>query len=237
MYSINRNIKNIQCIKCDQIYLIDDFFTGCPKCLSKGEPSSISFNYQNLIVDFHQSSSKFSKVLPFINYPSIGEGNTPVIKMKKLGEELGVENLWIKNEGQNPTGSHKDRFSPFVVARAKSLGYETVAVASTGNAGVSIATYAAVASMKCVVLATNEINPIWQQAIERTGAEIIYKEKPMDRWEHIQRKVLQQEWYPATNFINPPVGSNPFGIQGFRVGIVIFIVLKLHSLKIIESIL
>src|SRR5690606_11812139 len=58
---------------------------------------------------------------------------------------------------------------------------------------------------------------IWKQAIQNTGAEIIYKDDPMDRWEHMQRYVMRNEWYPATNFINPPVGSNPFGVQGLKI--------------------
>lgn len=217
MYKINTNIECVECIKCNHRYSLKDFFTGCPRCLDEGEPSSVSFNYKDFKIDNKQSGlKKYTEVLPYIDFPTIGEGNTPTIRMKRLGDDLGLENLWIKNEAQNPTGSHKDRFSPFVVARAKSMGFETVAVASSGNAGVSIATYSAVANLKCVVLTTKNMNPIWKQAIEQTGAEIIYKDKPMDRWEHIQRNVLRNDWYPATNFINPPVGSNPFGLQGLK---------------------
>lgn len=217
MYKINANLECVECIRCNHTYSLKDFFTGCPRCLDKGMPSSVSFNYKDLKFDYNKSGfTKYTEVLPYIDFPTIGEGNTPTVRMERLGDELGLKNLWIKNEGQNPTGSHKDRFSPFVVARAKSIGFETVAVSSSGNAGVSIATYSAVANLKCVVLTTKNINPIWKQAIEQTGAEIIYKDKPMDRWEHLQRNVLRNEWYPATNFINPPVGSNPFGVQGLK---------------------
>lgn len=217
MYKINPNVECIECIKCKHRYSLKDFFTGCPKCFEKGKPSSVSFKYKNFKLKYNQSGfKKYVDVLPYVNFPTIGEGNTPTVRLERLGEELGLKNLWIKNEGQNPTGSHKDRYSPFVVARAKSIGFETVAVASSGNAGVSIATYSAAANLKCVVLTTKNINPIWRQAIEQTGAEIIYKDKPMDRWKHLQRNVLNKEWYPATNFINPPVGSNPFGVQGLK---------------------
>ncbi|MBC5636999.1 pyridoxal-phosphate dependent enzyme [Ornithinibacillus sp. BX22] len=217
MYKINPNVECIECIKCYHRYPLKDYFIGCPRCFEKGKPSSVSLNYKNFNLNNNQSGfKKYTDVLPYLDFPTIGEGSTPTVRMKRLGDELGLENLWIKNEGQNPTGSHKDRYSPFVVARAISLGFETVAVASSGNAGVSIATYSAAANLKCVVLTTKNMNPIWKQAIVQTGAEIIYKDKPMDRWEHLQRYVLRNEWYPATNFINPPVGSNPFGVQGLK---------------------
>lgn len=217
MYTINKNIECIECIKCKHTFSLNDYFTGCPECFAKGEPASVSFNYNSFKIDFSNFGlSRYANNLPYLDFPTIGEGNTPLVRMKRLGDELGLRNLWVKNEGQNPTGSHKDRFSPFVIARAKSMGFDTVAVASSGNAGTSIAAYSAAANLRCVVLTTKNINPIWKQAIEQTGAKIIYKEKPMDRWEHLKNKVLSNKWFPATNFINPPVGSNPFGVQGLK---------------------
>ncbi|MEK5038373.1 pyridoxal-phosphate dependent enzyme [Sporosarcina sp. FSL K6-3457] len=155
-------------------------------------------------------------MLPYKDFPTIGEGNTPMIQVKNLCEELGLKNLWIKNEGQNPTGSHKDRMSPLIIARAKSIGMESVAVASSGNAGASIAAYAAAGDVECIVLTTESMNPIWKQAIEKTGATIVYTKEAMKRWELMKGNVENGIWYPATNFINPPVGSNPFGVQGYK---------------------
>jgi threonine synthase len=217
LYNLNENIKYMECIKCSTAFTVNDYFKGCPNCLKQGEPSSISFSYKSVHIKREEIRlNRYTEMLPFINFPTIGEGGTPNIRINKLGEELGLKDLWIKNEGQNPTGSHKDRMSPFVIARAKSIGMKTVAVASSGNAGTSVAAYAAADNMECVVLTTEKINPIWKQAIEKTGAKIIYKKEAMERWNHMQRMVEKGEWYPATNFMSPPVGSNPFGVQGYK---------------------
>lgn len=217
MNSLNENVQHLECIRCQSIYPINDYYTGCPQCLQTGKPASLSFTYKTFEINRKKTGlSRFSKMLPYQTMPSLGEGSTPNIHMKDLGEEIGIKSLWVKNEGQNPTGSHKDRMSPLVIARAKATKKEAVAVASSGNAGVSIATYAAAAKLKCIVLTTKTLNPIWQQAIEITGTELIFKEKAMDRWSHMKEKVKSGEWYSATNFINPPVGSNPFGVQGYK---------------------
>lgn len=56
----------------------------------------------------------------------------------------------------------------------------------------------------------------WRQAIANTGARIVTFPHPMDRWHYVERVVSQKGYYPATNFIVPPVGSNPYGVQGYK---------------------
>ena len=65
-------------------------------------------------------------------------GGTPVLTPIKLGEELGIKKLWIKDEGRNPSASFKDRASAIVVARTRELKSEIVVTASTGNAGAAL---------------------------------------------------------------------------------------------------
>ncbi|WP_352529677.1 pyridoxal-phosphate dependent enzyme [Mesorhizobium sp. M0060] len=60
-------------------------------------------------------------------HPTLGEGNTPVVRLEGLATEIGIRALSLKNEGANPTGSHKDRMSRFVVQRALEIGASTVA--------------------------------------------------------------------------------------------------------------
>jgi threonine synthase len=75
--------------------------------------------------------------------PPLPVGGTPLVPARRLGETLGVAQLFIKNDSLNPTGSLKDRASALVLARAAELGVERVTVASTGNAGSSLAGLAA----------------------------------------------------------------------------------------------
>ena len=124
--------------------------------------------------------------------------------------------MWVKNEGQSPTGSHKDRMSPFVVARAAATGRRTVAAASNGNAAVSLAAYAAAAGLDCAIVATKTIGAAWKRALDLLGVELVVTPTSRDRWDHLRKKVRDGAWYPATNYLAPPVGSNPFGVQGYK---------------------
>jgi threonine synthase len=83
---------------------------------------------------------------------SLGEGSTPLIHAKRLGERIGVPNLYLKNDTLLPTGSLKDRSNSVGISVAKELGFTTAAVMSTGNAAASVAAYSAAAGIKSVVM-------------------------------------------------------------------------------------
>jgi threonine synthase len=80
------------------------------------------------------------------------EGGTPLIRCRNLEDQLGLEDLWIKFDGMNPTGSFKDRGMTVGISKAKELGMRIVTCASTGNTSASLAAYAGLAGLKCVVL-------------------------------------------------------------------------------------
>ena len=77
------------------------------------------------------------------NIVSLGEGMTPLLAAQRVGAELGLANLWIKDESQLPTGSFKSRGLAMAVSRAKELGVERLAIPTAGNAGGALAAYAA----------------------------------------------------------------------------------------------
>ena len=84
---------------------------------------------------------------------SLHEGNTPLIPLTNLAKKLNIPiNWYVKFEGQNPTGSFKDRGMTMAITKAKEAGSEIVICASTGNTSASAAAYAAKANMKCIVL-------------------------------------------------------------------------------------
>ena len=98
---------------------------------------------------------RYAPVLPVRKPPSIvslGEGMTPLIHARRLGERLGAGNLWIKDEGPNPTASFKARGISCAVSMAVELGISGVAVRSEGNAASAVAAYAAAAGMEAQVL-------------------------------------------------------------------------------------
>ena len=97
---------------------------------------------------------RYSRVLPIedgITPVTINEGNTPLIPLDKIATDTGLK-LFVKNEGQNPTGSFKDRGMTVAVTRAKSIGARTLICASTGNTSASAAAYGSRGGMKVIVL-------------------------------------------------------------------------------------
>lgn len=219
MYEWNRLVDQFTCLRCEHEYVPDDYLTGCPDCLELGYPVSLQVMYdQNVPWKINTSARgmfRYVDRLPYRTFPTLGEGGTPIIELNGVENELGVPRVWIKNEGQNPTGSHKDRMSPLVVARAVSLNRSTVIAASSGNAGASLAAYAAAAGISCKIVTTPQIHDLWEKAIRITGAEMIKVSDSLERWEMVKRLVEEEDVYPATNYHVPPVGSNLFGVQGY----------------------
>ena len=94
---------------------------------------------------------RYAPVLP-VSQPaaivSLGEGLTPLVRAQRLGREIGSENLWVKDEGINPTGSFKARGLSCAVSMAVELGIKKVAIPSAGNAASAMAAYAAAAGIE-----------------------------------------------------------------------------------------
>ena len=94
---------------------------------------------------------RYEEVLPGGIPVTLGEGKTPLIHARRLGDRLGLANLYIKDEGQNPTNSFKARGLAAAVSVATTLGVTTIALTTAGNAGGAAAAYAARADLNCVV--------------------------------------------------------------------------------------
>ena len=209
---LNPRVVGFRCIRCGAGLPVADYFEGCPACLKQERPASLAVTYREFPASLHQ----LADWQVYSQHVTLGEGDTPLVPLDDLASEAGVRTLHLKNEGANPTGSHKDRMSRFVVQRALDAGASTVAAASSGNAGVSLAAYAAKAGLGCVVVTTTEMNPNWRRAIEMHGATLLAAATPERRWEVLGDRVRSGEWFPATNFSLPAVGSNPFGVDGYR---------------------
>jgi threonine synthase len=149
-----------ECINCKATYSVDEIVYFCKKC---GDILEIKFDGTEL-ADAAKTSDWKTKPLgvwryrPFMpiheatQLVTLGEGGTGLHRSVKLGEELGLKNLYVKNEGENPTGSFKDRGMTVGVTKAVELGVRHVICASTGNTSAALAAYAARAGIKCTVL-------------------------------------------------------------------------------------
>jgi threonine synthase len=137
---------------------------------------------------------------------SLGEGATPLVQARRLGATLGLRHLYLKVEGQNPTGSFKDRGMVVAVAKALESGARSVICASTGNTSASAAAYAAAAGLECIV-----VLPAGRIAIGKLlqalvfGARVISVRGNFDAALRVVRALSEQDDHPVTlvNSINP----------------------------------
>jgi threonine synthase len=134
---------------------------------------------------------------------SLNEGNTPLIPLPRLSEELGIE-LYVKVEGANPTGSFKDRGMVMAVAKAKEAGSHTIICASTGNTSASAAAYAARAGMRCIVVIPNGKIAMGKlaQAV-MYGAEIFAIDGNFDEALKMVRRLSDMAPITLVNSVNP----------------------------------
>lgn len=158
----------LQCIDCGQQYPIDQVIYACESCLGlldvkhdfshlKTRVSSELFDGRlgSLSAPFNSGVWRFRE----LTYPGIAddqivsrmEGNTNLYHLPRVEKYAGVDTLYLKHEGENPTGSFKDRGMTTGVTQARILGMERVACASTGNTSASMASYAAHAGMQGII--------------------------------------------------------------------------------------
>ena len=203
----NSKISGLFCPRCNERYPIDDYFKGCPKCFKNKHPSSLTLMYED-------DSSSY---LPyhFSSISLLGEGKTPISKSEKVSKAVNIDELYFKHEFQNPSGSHKDRMSKYAIARAKQRDYSLVVGASSGNAAVSIALYANYYDIECRIYSTHSMSSSFRNALEKLGTELILTPTEMDRWVRMSEDT-EAGAFPITNYVDPPVGSNPFGVQGYK---------------------
>jgi threonine synthase len=150
---------------------------------------------------------RYSELLaePEERFPiSLGEGGTPLIAARRLGQELGLERLFLKFEGTNPTGSFKDRGMVLAVNRAVSGGASAVVCASTGNTSASAAAYAAAAGLPCHVVlpAGNVARGKLAQALA-AGARLVMVDGNFDEALAAVRRLGEEGAAAVVNSINP----------------------------------
>jgi threonine synthase len=141
---------------------------------------------------------------------TLGEGGTGLHACSRIASDMGLKDLYVKNEGENPTGSFKDRGMTVGVSKAVELGADSVMCASTGNTSASLAAYSARAGLKCYVLipAGKIAGGKLAQAVVH-GAEIVEVEGDFDDAMRIVLDISRQRGSPY--LLN---SVNPFRIEG-----------------------
>jgi threonine synthase len=149
--------------------------------------------------------------------PDLGEGDTPLVRSRRLGESIGLRNLFFKEEGCNPTGAFKDRAASLAAALALETGAKGVLTASSGNAAAALSAYAAAAGLKCLLLLEPEAPPAKLRQMLTTGALVlpvagVFSHGPDAAADLILRVAAKLHYYPA--FAWAPV--NPYLVEAMK---------------------
>jgi len=201
-------MHDLRCIECGATYSGDEVIYTCMEC---GGLLDVIYDYDKILLTKKELSKqtlsvwKYRDLLPIRREPvTLQEGGTQLYRLERLAEDMGAEEVYVKHEGMNPTGSFKDRGMTVGVTKAIELGMSTVACASTGNTSASLAIYAAKAGMPAVVLL-----PAGKVALGKVaqalmhGAKVLTIRGNFDEALQIVRDLCTKEDFYLLNSINP----------------------------------
>jgi len=173
-------LTHLECSMCGQSLKADHLWNLCPDCkkplLARYdlEAARDAINPEG-IVGREPNLWRYREFLP-VRDPShvlcLGEGFTPLIKADRLGQAVGSDNLFIKDEGLNPTGSFKARGLGVAVSRAKELGVVALSIPSAGNAAGALSAYAALAGIPAYVFLPRDVPQPFVAECRALGAEV-----------------------------------------------------------------
>ena len=157
------NVQSLRCKECGRDYPQEPIYV-CDFCFG---PLEVNYDYDAIAKNLSRESIqdgpltiwRYDELLPASrdNAVNIGAGMTPLLKADNLGKELGLNNLWIKNDAANPTHSFKDRVVSVAATKAVEFDFDTIACASTGNLAGATAAHGAKAGMKTMVFIPSDL--------------------------------------------------------------------------------
>ncbi len=209
-------LKDLQCPKCFKSYNATQLHNLC-EC---GAPLLVRYELGKLKkdFDFHVWSSRpkdlwrYWELLPLEfreNMVSLGEGGTPVLPMPEIGRFYGLKELYLKDEGSNPTDTFKARGAAVGVSKAKELGVKTLAMPSAGNAGGAWAAYAARAGLNMIVAMPEDAPRSNQAECVACGAQTyLVKGLISDAGKIIHEGSQKYGWFEAATL------KEPYRIEG-----------------------
>jgi threonine synthase len=208
------SIKALKCRECGKEYE-PQFRYVCEECFGP-----LDVTYREISVNRHTFESRektywrYFELLPIAdkaNVVSLNAGLTPLQNADKLGERLGLKNLFIKNDSVNPTFSFKDRPAGVAVSRAKETKLKAVGCASTGNLAAATAAHAAKAGLSCYIFAPSDIEHVKIAQALSYGAEFVAVEGTYDDANRIASIIGDSKGYGIVN-----INMRPYYVEGSK---------------------
>ncbi len=206
------NVTHLECALCGLRHEAQRLHNLCREC---GKPLLVRYDLDAAKQSLTKESLtgrradlwRYREVLPVAddaNIVTFGEGWTPLLKADRLGESLGLPELFIKDEGQNPTQSFKARGMAAAVSMAKELGVKKLAVPSAGNAAGALAAYAARAGLECFIFMPRDTPRANVVECEQTGAHVTLMDGLItDCGAEVGRRKEAEGWFDVSTLKEP----------------------------------
>jgi threonine synthase len=209
--------SHLECSSCGELHDADKIQTVCEKC---GKPLFSRYYLEEVkeavtrreLVARESTMWRYTEILPVKhrkNIVNLGEGWTPLTSTKRLGEQIGLKDLWVKDEGIIPTGTFKARGLSMAISKAKELGITRVALPSAGNAAGAMAAYGARAGMEVYVFMPQDapkVNIIECQAV---GAKVVLVDGLITDAGKIVKEGMEE-----MNWFNVATLGEPYRVEG-----------------------
>ena len=210
-------LTHLECSECDRIYDSDTLQTYCFECNapllarydSEGIRSRVS---RDEISNQRRGLWRWSSMLP-VSDPSfqttLGEGDSPLLTLDRLGKMLGISNLFLKDESSNPTGTFKARGIAVAVSRAIELGVEHFVIPTAGNAGGALAAYCARAGVDAQIFMPSDAPEVNKTEVRNTGATLTLVDGLIDDAGRMAAKLAAKNgWFNVSTL------KEPYRIEG-----------------------
>ena len=211
------NVTHLECANCGKTYEARRLHNLCTEC---GKPLLVRYDLKRAAASLTKESLpgrgpdlwRYREVLPVEaeeNIVTLGEGFTPLVRAARLGGQLGLSELYIKDEGQNPTQSFKARGMTAAVSMAKELGVERLAVPSAGNAAGALAAFAARAGLEAFIFMPSDTPRANVIECEQTGAQVTLMDGLItDCGAEVARRKDAEGWFDVSTL------KEPYRIEG-----------------------
>lgn len=209
-------VTHLSCPKCDATYESERLMQVC-EC---GAPLLVEYDLskirsvltKEMLKEREPTLWRYRELLPVKreeNIVCLGEGMTPLLPLRNLGPQLGMPNLFLKDEGIIPTGTFKARGAAVGVSRAKELGVKVLAMPTNGNAGAAWAVYCAAAGIEAVIVMPEDAPPIPRGECAISGASLyLVKGLISDAGKIVAQAVADYGWFDASTL------KEPYRIEG-----------------------
>ena len=216
------HLSHFECSHCHKVVERDTVPAFCDDCHS---PFLARYGFLTGIERsrFHiaeQSMWRYFRLLPLAKQEdivSLGEGLTPVISLERLGPMLGIENLYVKDEALNPTGSFKARGLSMAVSMIKQAGKTHCVVPTAGNAGGALSAYCAKAGINATVVMPKHTPGVFKKECQYFGAELILADGLIDSCGKIAKELKEEHGYADVSTMKEPFRLEGKKTMGFEI--------------------